>query len=122
APNPPYVKPSEDKGELDGGKILKTPPPKPVAHPDPEQIKICLPSLGRNERKFCTEIGKTIGPLNVAFMHNDRLAEVFDEPAPRGEENQLDRNNLARGGLKFRGFTGARMKGWIEQFITTGYQ
>jgi hypothetical protein len=82
--------------------------------------KVILPGLGRNERAFSTEVGAIIGPLNVAFLHNDRVAEIYDEPVPLETENNLDRNKLARGGLKFRTLTGVRTKGWIEQFLTTG--
>jgi hypothetical protein len=85
-----------------------------------EDIRILLPGLGRNERKFGKEVGAVIGPLNVAFLHGDRVVEIFDEPIPEAETKQLDRNKLARGGLKFRGFNGARTKSWIEQFLTTG--
>ncbi len=88
---------------------------------DPEHTKVLLPRLGRNERNFAGDIGKIIAPLNVAFLHHDRVVEIFDEPIPPEEKNQLDRNKLARGGLKFRGFTGVRTKGWIEQFLTTGH-
>jgi hypothetical protein len=56
----------------------------------------------------------------VAFLHNDRVAEIYDEPVPPETEETLDRNKLARGGLKFRTLTGVRTKGWIEQFLTTG--
>jgi hypothetical protein len=101
------------------GAGLKTPPAS--AQPiDPEQTRVLLPGLGRNERNFAKEIGAIIGPLNVAFLHHDRVVEIFDEPIPQDDENRLDRNKLARGGLKFRGFIGARTKGWIEQFLTTG--
>jgi hypothetical protein len=86
----------------------------------PEEIKVVLPSLGRNERKFAGEIGAAIGPLNVAFLHNDRVAEIYDEQIPEESEDKLDRNKLARGGLKFRTLTGIRTKTWIEQYLTTG--
>jgi hypothetical protein len=56
----------------------------------------------------------------VAFLHNDRVAEIHDEPLPLESEDKLDRNQLARGGLKFRTLTGVRTKGWIEQYLTTG--
>jgi hypothetical protein len=86
----------------------------------PEQIQVLLPKLGRNERSFAGEVGRIIGPANAAFLHHDRVVEIFDEPVPENEKDRLDRNNLARGGLKFRSLTGARTKGWIEQFLTTG--
>jgi len=95
------------------------PVPAPVR--PPEQIQVLLPRLGRNERSFATDIGEIIGPLNVAFLHHDRVVEIFDEPVPKDEKDRFDRNKLARGGLKFRSFTGARTKGWIEQFLTTGH-
>jgi hypothetical protein len=85
-----------------------------------EHTKILLPCVGRNERAFATEVGAIIGPLNQAFLHNDRVAEIYDEPVPMETVNTLDRNKLARGGLKFRALTGVRTKGWIEQFLTTG--
>lgn len=89
--------------------------------PGPEQIQVLLPRLGRNERSFAGEIGQIIGPLKVAFMHADRVIDIVDEPVPENKEDRLDRNKLARGGLKFRSFSGARTKGWIEQFLTTGH-
>jgi hypothetical protein len=89
--------------------------------PPPEDIQVLLPCTGRNERAFAKEVGDIIGPLNVAFMHSDRLVEVFDEPIPSdADEDKLDRNKLAKGGLKFRTLQGIRIKGWIEQFLTTG--
>jgi hypothetical protein len=39
-----------------------------------------------------------------------------------GDGNRLDRNKLSRGGLKFARIIPARMKGWIEQFVTLGSQ
>src|ERR1700752_4946706 len=89
--------------------------------PGPDQIQVLLPRLGRNERSFAGEIGQIIGPANVAFLHHDRVVEIFDEPVPQNEKDRLDCNKLARGGLKFRSFTGTRTKGWIEQFLTTGH-
>jgi hypothetical protein len=88
---------------------------------DPEQTRVLLPRLGRNERNFAIDIGKIIAPLDVAFLHHDRVVEIFDEPVPKDKKDRLDRNKLACGGLKFRGFTGSRTKGWIEQFLTTGH-
>jgi hypothetical protein len=82
--------------------------------------QVLLPKVGRNERAFASETGQIIGPLNVAFLHNDRVAEIYDEPVPVVKTEELDRNNLARGGLKFRTMTGIRTKGWIEQYLTTG--
>ena len=87
----------------------------------PEQNQVLLPKLGRNERSFADESGRIIGPTNVAFLHQDRVVEILDEQIPQNERDRLDRNNLARGGLKFRSLTGARTKGWIEQFLTTGH-
>jgi hypothetical protein len=85
-----------------------------------EEMKVVLPGIRRNERKFSTDIGKIIGPLNVAFLHNDRVVEIQDEPVPIKPEDELDRNQLARGGQKFRPLTGVRVKGWIEKYLTTG--
>jgi hypothetical protein len=91
------------------------------AHPPPEEIKVLLPCTGRNERAFAKETGDIIGPLNVSFIHNERTVEVFDEPVPTdADEDKLDRNKLAKGGLKFRTLQGNRVRGWIEQFLTTG--
>jgi hypothetical protein len=110
--NPPYVKPPKPKN---AGEQTKSP------NYDPEKTEILLPRLGRNERNFAKDVGQIIGPLNVAFLHHDRVVEIFDEPIPKDKKDQLDRNKLARGGLKFRAFTGARTKGWIEQYLTTGH-
>ena len=85
-----------------------------------EQIMVVLPCVGRNERAFAREVGAIIGPLNVAFLHNDRVVEIYEEPVSLESEDTLDRNKLARGGLKFRPLTGVRIKSWIEQFLTPG--
>jgi hypothetical protein len=53
---------------------------------DPEKIEILLPRLGRNERNFAKDIGRIIGPLEVAFLHHDRVVEVFDEPVPKDKK------------------------------------
>jgi hypothetical protein len=111
--NPAYVKPAPPPKRIQPGVPLLRPP---------EHIPVLLPRLGRNERSFATEIGEVIGPLHVAFLHHDRVVEIFDEAVPQNEKDRLDRNKLARGGLKFRGFTGARTKGWIEQFLTPGHR
>jgi hypothetical protein len=100
---------------------LKKNAPESVEN-DPEQTRVLLPHLGRNERRFATEVGDIIGPLNVAFIHEDRVVEIFNEPVPAADDkNRLDRNKLARGGLKFSTFTAPRTKGWLEQYLTTGH-
>jgi hypothetical protein len=110
--NPSYVKAAE---QTPNGA-----PPKTDPFSKASSKRVLLPCTGRNERAFAKEVGTIIGPLNVAFLHNDRIAEIHDEPPPVETENTLDRNKLARGGLKFRTLTGVRTKGWIEQFLTTG--
>ena len=80
-----------------------------------------LPRLGRNERRFATEVGNIIGPLNVVFIHEDRVVEIFNDPVPADAKNRLDRNKLARGGLKFSTFSGPKTKGWLEQYLTPGH-
>jgi hypothetical protein len=83
--NPPYVRPHAANG----------------IGPGPEQIHVLLPKLGRAERAFAEEIGRIIGPAHVAFMHEDRVVEVFDEPLPeREKDRRLDRNKLAVGGAE----------------------
>jgi hypothetical protein len=129
--NPGYVRPREPEkadpfanSEQDPFKQTDKTEPNQAEKIDPEQTQVLLPRLGRNERRFATEVGDIIGPLNVAFIHEDRVVEIYNEPVPVDDdaENRLDRNKLARGGLKFSTFTGPKTKGWLEQYLTPGHR
>ena len=114
--NAPFRKPESGAQQGNSSQPTKS----DIRNLKPEQNQVLLPKLGRNLRSFADETSRIIGPLNVAFLHHDRVVEIFDEPLPQNEKVRLDRNRLSVGGLKFCPFTGARIKGWIEQFLTTG--
>jgi hypothetical protein len=116
-----FQKPVSVPSSEPAARVPKLPTEATEIGTGPEQIQVLLPKLGRNERSFAKDVGRIIGPAHVAFLHHDRVVEIFDELVPENEKDRLDRNKLARGGLKFRSFTGARTKGWIEQFLTTGH-
>jgi hypothetical protein len=84
-----------------------TPAPRP---------QIRLPGLNRVESQFTAEVGKELGRREVLFRYDDWLVEVDHEQF----NGELDRFNLARGGLKFKTLTSVRAKTWIEQFVETG--
>jgi hypothetical protein len=81
-----------------------------------ELLEIVLPKLNRPESRFAADMGKAIGPLNVLFRYQGEIVEVLDE-AFTGE---LDENDLAVGGLKFRVLTPTRARTWVEDYIITG--
>jgi hypothetical protein len=82
-------------------------------HPLPQ---IVLPKLSRQESRFATEMGQAIGPLDVLFRYQDELVEIRNEPFT----DQLDKNKLAKGGLKFSVLNPTRARTWVEDYVTTG--
>jgi hypothetical protein len=84
--------------------------------PKPQRPQIQLPTVGRPESVFATELGQIIGPTEQLFRYDDRLVEVIEEDFT----GQYDRFKLARGGLKFETFSPIRAKTWFEQYAETG--
>jgi hypothetical protein len=77
---------------------------------------IRLPKLNRQESVFAAEMGKAIDPHGVLFRCQDKLVEIKDEPFTE----ELDKNKLATGGLKFSVLTPSRARTWVEDYVTTG--
>jgi hypothetical protein len=84
--------------------------------PQPKRPQIVLPSTGRPESKFATELGQEIGPIEKLFQYDGSLVEIIEEDY----SGQYDRFKLARGGLKFETFSPVRAKTWFEQYVETG--
>jgi hypothetical protein len=83
---------------------------------NPLTTRIRLPGSHRLESKFAAEVGQVLGPLGVAFRHDDRVVEIQEEEF----SGELDRFKLARGGLKFNTLTPARARTSFEQYIEPG--
>ena len=84
--------------------------------PQPKRPQILLPSTGRPESKFATELGQEIGPIEKLFQYDGSLVEIIEEDY----SGQYDRFKLARGGLRFETFSPVRAKTWFEQYVETG--
>jgi hypothetical protein len=82
----------------------------------PELPQIVLPKLNRPESRFAQEVGRAIGPLNVLFRYHDQIVEIRNEPFI----DELDKCNLAIGGLKFSVLSSTRARTWIEDYVMTG--
>jgi hypothetical protein len=78
--------------------------------------QVLLPGLGKSDRQFAIEAGNILKELGVVFLRNDEVVEVVEEQF----DGELDDLKLAKGGLKFRAISPARMKTWIEDYIDTG--
>ena len=47
--------------------------------PQPKRPQIVLPSTGRPESKFATELGQEIGPIEKLFQYDGSLVEIIEE-------------------------------------------
>jgi hypothetical protein len=81
-----------------------------------QRPRVRLPGHGKVESEFSTEIGEILGKLNVVFRHNDRVLEIENQEFT----GELDRFEIAEGGLKFESLRPIRFKTWLEQYIEIG--
>lgn len=99
---------------------LAAEPDPPGAHTNRKarnnRPQILLPGLNRTESEFATELAAHIAPLNVLFCFEESIVEVVEEKFT----GELDRFDLARGGLKFREMTPVWFKTWVERYLETG--
>src|SRR5262249_28291363 len=74
------AKPVNDKPVFIWTPKMRFPVMNPnYAQPQTKRPQILLPSTGRPESVFATELGQVIGPTERLFCYDDRLVEIIEE-------------------------------------------